>query len=157
MTQDKPFCSVPVMERNTYGQRLKKARELSGLSQSALAREVGVKPQAIQYLESPNQNAQDSRHTVALAQVLRVRAEWLATGKGPMRLDDIDQLKEPTEKELNAIWAAYPKALKCRIVEMVAAARSNPRDRPSTVDAARAARTSRKRQQGHKEKKDHGG
>lgn len=52
------------------------------MSQSELARQLGVKPQAIQYL---CREGKGSRHTSEIARILRVRPQWLASNQGPMR------------------------------------------------------------------------
>lgn len=54
-----------------------------GISQAALAKMVGVTPGAIGNYES--QDRESSRKTAALAAALRVRAQWLESGLGPMR------------------------------------------------------------------------
>lgn len=70
-------------EWTTYGGRLLWAMRHAGkTNQSELARAIGVKPQSIQYLCGPESGAQGSIHTPALAQELKVSAEWLARGKG---------------------------------------------------------------------------
>lgn len=66
----------------TLAGRLKEAREFAGLSQSGLARLVGVKPQSIQAIESGR--AKKSRYVGAFADALGVRPEWLDSGAGPM-------------------------------------------------------------------------
>ena len=71
--------------QTTYGERLRKARELKGMSQAELARRLGLKPQAVQYLEEPRNMAQGSRHTARFADALGVDAVWLGSGFGDMR------------------------------------------------------------------------
>lgn len=64
-------------------ERIRIAMELASMSsQSELARAVGIKPQAIQYLLDPKNNATGSKHLVKIAEALRVSAVWLATGIG---------------------------------------------------------------------------
>lgn len=64
-------------------ERIRIAMELASMSsQSELARAVGIKPQAIQYLLDPKNNATGSKHLVKIAEALRVNAVWLATGIG---------------------------------------------------------------------------
>ena len=65
-----------------FHRRLKRAREHADLKQAELARRLGLKPQAIQYLESATHTAQGSRHTAAIARECGV----VATGKGTMLL-----------------------------------------------------------------------
>jgi len=74
---------------DTFATRLKYARERAGLSQSELARRIGIKPQSIQYIESGS--TQKSRYTLEIANVLGVSVEWLVYGEGS---------SEPTENAL---------------------------------------------------------
>lgn len=67
----------------TFGDRLKKARQAAGLSQSELARRVGVRPQTIQFIEAGG--VKKPRYTVEIALQLKVNPEWLANGRGSMR------------------------------------------------------------------------
>lgn len=69
---------------STFASRVRQARDHAGLSQAALAARLGVKQQAVQYLENPKHNARGSRHTTAIARECGVDANWLATGKGEM-------------------------------------------------------------------------
>ncbi|MBO4120258.1 helix-turn-helix transcriptional regulator [Cupriavidus gilardii] len=55
------------------------------ISQRRLALRIGVRPQAIQYLCNPSNNAKGSRHTHAIAHALGVDATWLAKGTGAPR------------------------------------------------------------------------
>lgn len=64
----------------TLSQRLRYAREQAGLSQSALARQVGLRPQAIQLIEAGR--VQQPRNLVHIAAVLKVNPLWLANGEG---------------------------------------------------------------------------
>lgn len=68
----------------SFAKRVKEAREHAKLRQSELARILGVKPQAIQYLEDPKNNARGSKHTSGIATACKVNAHWLETGKGTM-------------------------------------------------------------------------
>lgn len=71
--------------QTTYGERLKRARLNAGLSQAELARRLGLKAQAVQYLEEPANAAQGSKSTPGFARELGVDAVWLANGSGEMR------------------------------------------------------------------------
>ncbi len=51
-------------------------------NQSMLARKVGIKPQAVQYLLDPRNGASGSKHTAALADALGISSRWLSTGEG---------------------------------------------------------------------------
>lgn len=70
-------------DNSSLAERLKLAMALAGItSQSELARAVGVKPQAIQYLLEPKNNATGSKHLPVIAEILGVSPIWLATGGG---------------------------------------------------------------------------
>ena len=64
----------------TYGERLSWAMRRAELDQSELARRVGIKQPSIAHLLSAE--AKKSGHTPVIARVLKVDAEWLATGRG---------------------------------------------------------------------------
>lgn len=67
-----------------FNDRLKKAREHSGMSQHGLAKKSGVKQVTISKIERGD--SKSSTHTVELALACGVRPEWLATGEGEMVL-----------------------------------------------------------------------
>jgi len=69
---------------NTLAKRLRYARERMGLSQSELARRVGLRPQAIQFIESGH--VRRPRSIVEIAKVLAVNPEWLLLGEGPVEV-----------------------------------------------------------------------
>lgn len=79
-------------DTSTLSYRLKLCLQLYRLSQSDLARMVGVKPQIIQYL--CNKNVKSSRFTFELAEALGVDYMWLSTGSGTMRPTDADLPQE---------------------------------------------------------------
>lgn len=54
------------------------------MSQSELARAIGIKPQSVQYLLNPAKSAAGSRHIAAIARALDVSTDWLALGQGSM-------------------------------------------------------------------------
>lgn len=64
---------------STFGERLKQARKDKGLSQSALAKLVGVKQPTIAELENEGKG---SSKASLLARALGVSALWLSEGKG---------------------------------------------------------------------------
>ncbi|WP_454708684.1 LexA family protein [Delftia acidovorans] len=83
-------------DQTTLAERLRRAMDRASMhSQSELARNVGVKPQAIQYLLDPKNNATGSKHLAKIAEVLGVNAVWLATGSG-----NIDGFSAPTESNI---------------------------------------------------------
>jgi transcriptional regulator with XRE-family HTH domain len=66
----------------TLAERLRSARERAGLSQSRLARLLGVAPQSISALETGATST--TRYVVQLSALLGVRPEWLQDGSLPM-------------------------------------------------------------------------
>lgn len=68
---------------STLGERVERARKESGKSQSELARQVGISPQAIQSIEAGN--VRMTRYLLDIAEILDVRVQWLRRGDGPMR------------------------------------------------------------------------
>lgn len=71
---------------DTLSDRLKIAMERAEVSQAELARKIGIKPAALQYLLSSG--AQASRFTFELAHALDVKTEWLAAGAGNMTTEE---------------------------------------------------------------------
>lgn len=67
--------------RSEYGSRLVQARKHAGLTQTALAKAVGMSQSAYAGAETTGQG---STYTSQLAAACGVRPEWLATGAGPM-------------------------------------------------------------------------
>lgn len=100
---------------NTLRERLVFALEHSGMSQSELARVVGIKPQSVQYLCSGGSDGTRSRYIMEIAVALNVRPEWLLTGEPPMENDGaIGLAQSPVEDRL----ASSPKAVQ-HLVETV--------------------------------------
>lgn len=69
----------------TLASRLTTAREAKGLSQSDLARLIGIKPQAIQAIEAGR--VEKPRNIVAIAKALDVEAGFLLTGDDATSID----------------------------------------------------------------------
>lgn len=69
------------VDRTEFGERLFKARKHARFSQSDLAEKVGLRQSAIHEAETTGQG---TTKTVQIAEVLGVRAQWLAEGVGPM-------------------------------------------------------------------------
>lgn len=67
--------------RSEYGARLLAARKHKDMSQTALAKAVGMSQSAYGQAETTGSG---SSFTSQLAEVCGVRAQWLATGDGPM-------------------------------------------------------------------------
>ncbi len=67
--------------------RIRVARMRAGFSKAELARRVGVSPSAVVQWENPDGGGASARHLAAIAQCTEVAFEWLATGRGPSRID----------------------------------------------------------------------
>ena len=67
--------------------RIRKARLLAKFSQAELARKVGVQRSAATQWEHPHGTVPSMHHLLRIAAETGACAEWLATGRGPMRPD----------------------------------------------------------------------
>ncbi|WP_348995941.1 XRE family transcriptional regulator [Achromobacter sp. HNDS-1] len=67
---------------NTFGDRLKFALALRGVTASALARHLGIKPQAIYQVQSGASGAMNASNAAATADFLRIPIRWLTDGEG---------------------------------------------------------------------------
>ncbi|OAJ69022.1 helix-turn-helix domain-containing protein [Gluconobacter cerinus] len=85
------------MTQESLASRLKEIRELRGLSQSKLARLVGITPQAIQALESGS--SAGSKHLASIAGALGVEALWLANGEGDKERKPRRDLSDPSDAQ----------------------------------------------------------
>ena len=83
VTPTNPSVRLNRMNRETLGDRLSQVLKEQGISQSELARRVGVKQQAIQYL--CKNRAKRSAYVAEIAWALDVSVMWLAIGKGLQR------------------------------------------------------------------------
>lgn len=80
----------------TLSERLSYALHVLKISQTELARRVGVKQPTIQYLCS--NNAKKSAYTFQIAQALGISDTWLATGKGGMSFRSSASLDSSAEQ-----------------------------------------------------------
>jgi transcriptional regulator with XRE-family HTH domain len=86
--------------KHGLAERLVTAREAAGLSQSELARRVGIAPQSVQAIE-----AGETKHTrflVKIADILGVSPAWLQGGAGPMKPVAVDGATPGDEVEQKA-------------------------------------------------------
>lgn len=100
------------MNLGTLADRLKFALARKGISQSELARRIGIKPQAIQYLCSGR--GHKSGYIAEIARELEIRPHWLATGQGPMEAEPgerIVYLPDYLVKIARAVAEAPPETL----------------------------------------------
>ncbi|HEX2595601.1 MAG TPA: helix-turn-helix transcriptional regulator [Luteimonas sp.] len=72
--------------RMGLAERVRRARRIAGLSQQELARALGVTRSAISNWESTNAAQPATDRLARLANALEVSFEWIATGRGEMRL-----------------------------------------------------------------------
>ena len=86
------------------GERIKDARTKMSLTQSKLARDVGVKPQAVQAWES-GKNCPSRKSIQILSNVLQVSAHWLEFGTSV-------ELSGLSQKDSNVVSLAIPTEIK---------------------------------------------
>lgn len=67
--------------------RFRSARQMAGLSQAQIARELGVARSAVAQWERQGGTYPNVKNLAEAAKLLRVRFEWLATGRGLRELD----------------------------------------------------------------------
>jgi len=67
---------------STLASRTRYARKNADLTQEELAKKLNVSQGTITHIESGRNR--ETIHIIALAKILGVRAEWLATGEGDM-------------------------------------------------------------------------
>ena len=85
----------------TVGSRIKEARRYLGLSQSELAKKVGLTQATLSDLESDK--SKGSSRLASIAHALKVRPYWLETGRGSALADDPDHaLPEGAAEEVRA-------------------------------------------------------
>jgi transcriptional regulator with XRE-family HTH domain len=65
--------------------RIRKARTLAAITQTELARRVGVKRSAVTQWEQPAGTTPSVEHMIMIAVETGMSFEWIATGRGPNR------------------------------------------------------------------------
>lgn len=108
--------------------RIRHARRHGGLSQAALADLVGVHRSAVSHWEAVHPKRPNIGHLLAAAAATRVRFEWLATGHGPMELDDDEDADipallagpgvDPGERELLRAFRAASRQSRAVMLEL---------------------------------------
>lgn len=83
------ICSEKLSPEENLSTRLTFAMRKLGVNQSDLARRIGIKPQAIQYLCTSN--AERSRFAFDIADSLGINLDWLIAGKGRMINDTVQR------------------------------------------------------------------
>lgn len=71
--------------------RIRKSRNLAKLSQAELARRIGVKRTAVTQWEHPTGTTPSVDHLIQIAMETATQFEWLATGRGPSRMEAAEQ------------------------------------------------------------------
>ena len=106
------------MARSDVGMRLWRARKQKGLSQEDLAKAAGVRQAAISQLETGDSQSFRGTTLVAIAQILDVSPDWLATGKGSMYPPTDPPL--PPEAVRHALeWLKLAPEVRARVADMV--------------------------------------
>lgn len=72
------------------GVRIKQARQHAQMTQTELAKALGLNRSAVAQWEGHRKIGPTTHHLAQVAQATRVRFEWLATGRGSMQLHDED-------------------------------------------------------------------
>ena len=103
------------VKMKTYGERLAWAMRRAELDQSELARRVGIKQPSIAHLLSPQ--AKKSGYTPMIARVLRIDAEWLASGRGS------PELSAPPLDDSTTLSAARESIVRVPLISWVQASR----------------------------------
>lgn len=111
-------------------QRIRLARRHAGLSQTALAREVGVQRSAVSHWEAMEGKSPSMANLRRVATVTGVQFEWLATGRGRMGLSQEDALDavsavqatlvdDAFEMRLISAFRALPARSRAPLVELM--------------------------------------
>lgn len=120
------------MERH---ERIRLARRRCALSQATLARRLGVQRSAVANWEAGASNP-SSHHLERLACVLDVAHEWLATGRGEMKLPGhgqeappatSDLVNDPVERRLLRAWRNLSAKPQAALLELLEAYRGRKR------------------------------
>ena len=88
---------------STLSERMKQARSEAGLSQAALAKQLGAGQSTIASIE--NGRNQSSGRLVEIAQLLQVNPAWLANGQAPRKLPTaITSLANVSASDQIVVW-----------------------------------------------------
>lgn len=123
--------------------RIRRARRIAGISQQALAHALGVTRSAVGNWEADSGVSPATDRLVVLARTLHVAFEWLATGRGEMRVggqaaagagpveDEVRALVHcPHELNLLQAYRRAPPRVKALLHEMADLHAPGPRRRP---------------------------
>lgn len=102
--------------------RIREAREQAGVSQTELARLLGVTRSACSQWESPQGTAPRRERLEQLATLLGVSFEWLATGRGSEQALAEVQVTSPDlppdQQELLALYRRLPPRLRLAVLNL---------------------------------------
>jgi len=108
------FCTIRSMAPNTIGERIKEKRDGVGLTQSDLARALGISPQAVQKWEDGKSNPRNGKlHDIAT--VLSTTVRELIRGTPLEGIADSDGKKDVGESKVFPRRSVRPGASKDRI------------------------------------------
>ncbi|HLU61789.1 MAG TPA: helix-turn-helix domain-containing protein [Gammaproteobacteria bacterium] len=106
----------------TIADRIREAREQAGVSQTELARLLGVTRSACSQWESPQGTAPRRERLEQLATLLGVSFEWLATGRGseqaPAEVQVTSPDLPPDQQELLALYRRLPPRLRLAVLNL---------------------------------------
>ena len=110
-------------------ERVRTARRKAGLSQEALAAQLGIKRSAIANWECAEGGGLTVGNMIKLAKISQVAFEWLATGRGPMTLAhdplldtpavDADLIDDPQERRLVQAYRSASGRMRIALLELV--------------------------------------
>lgn len=83
----KKSLAAPPPPLSKLSSRIRHARARADLTKTELARRVGVCTSAVVQWEYPSGTAPTARNLAGIAAATGVAYEWLATGRGPTRVD----------------------------------------------------------------------
>jgi len=117
-------------EAMTQQERIRLARRALGMSQTQLAKAVGVQRSAVSHWEAPLGKNPSVSHMREIALVTGIQFEWLATGRGEMPLSKDVQLdsiatadallvEDPVEFRLVAAFRAAPLRSRLSLLEVM--------------------------------------
>ncbi|WP_181952584.1 helix-turn-helix transcriptional regulator [Vulcaniibacterium gelatinicum] len=129
--------------------RIRLARRHAGLSQTQLAREVGVQRSAVSHWEARDGRNPSMAHLRRIAEVTGIQFEWLATGRGRMALSEdvaLDSVaaaeallvEDSLEMRLVRAFRDAPPPARIALVEIVEQLAALRTGRPPREPGARA-------------------
>lgn len=108
--------------------RIRRARRIAGMSQQALADKLGVTRSAVSNWESDSGVRPATERLTVMASALHVCFEWIATGRGEMRIcagmqdksvvDSVAVVDCPHELQLLQAYRRAPARVKALLQEM---------------------------------------